>query len=271
VLEPITAESMDVFGLKGNDEGVLDYVTLDEALSTGDIEVREVDGGSSVSNIKVVNKGRSNVLIVAGELLQGAKQNRTVNASLMVAAQEELVIDVACVEAGRWRGRSQVFGGNGSLSHATLRGLMLRQSSEALRACGKPLSDQAAVWQEVRRKLDAMRSPSPTEALHAAFYVHGPTLNDLDQRFRMSADCCGAAVAINGRLAGVELFDKPETLAKLWPKLVSSYAIDALEPDGMAGPAKPSTQMSHPAGSLAGFMGPKPTRWVVEERRRCPG
>jgi hypothetical protein len=58
---------------------------------------------------------------------------------------------------------------------------------------------------------------------------HQQRLNDLLGQVKAPAECCGAAFAFGGKIAGVDLFDQPATLAKLWPKLVSAYAIDALE------------------------------------------
>src|SRR5204863_4244462 len=50
------------------------------------------------------------------------------------------------------------------------------------------------------------------------------------------AGCNGVAFAVGGRIAGADLFDKSETLAKLWPKLTRAYTLDALEHRESAGP-----------------------------------
>jgi hypothetical protein len=46
---------------------------------------------------------------------------------------------------------------------------------------------------------------------------------------------------VAGKIAGLDLFDQSATLAKFWPKLIRSYALDALEP---AAPAPPLTAES---------------------------
>jgi hypothetical protein len=64
-------------------------------------------------------------------------------------------------------------------------------------------------------------------------------MNDIYESYRHSIDefvsslgmtdgQAGAAFAIDGRLAGVEFFDSPNTMARLLPKIVSSYALDAV-------------------------------------------
>jgi ARG and Rhodanese-Phosphatase-superfamily-associated Protein domain len=44
-----------------------------------------------------------------GEEVVGAKQNRTINLSILVPAQAEVIAPVTCVEAGRWHARSAQF------------------------------------------------------------------------------------------------------------------------------------------------------------------
>ena len=229
ITEPIDASGLQIFGLKRNGASGLVYTTLDEALAAGNAEVLEVSESGSVPHLKFVNRSDTQVFIMAGEHLVGAKQNRVLNASLMVPARSELVMDVSCVESGRWNYASREFRSSGTLSHSKLRKIMMKQSSFAFRERGRPLSDQGAVWNEVDRKLCAMGSVSPSEALVQAYDDSRAKLESIEVACHVPADCCGAVFALHGRIAGLELFDKPSTLAQLWPKLLRSYAIDALE------------------------------------------
>ena len=81
------------------------YVTLEEALPLG-FRVAEVDAAGSVPELAVANPLDSNVLLYDGEELLGAKQNRILNVTVLVAAQSETRIPVSCVEEGRWHARS---------------------------------------------------------------------------------------------------------------------------------------------------------------------
>jgi len=245
VSEPAAAETLQVFGLRWHLPGGLEYLTLDEALKADTLDVTELDEGGSVPELKVVNRGDSMVLLLAGEMLVGAKQNRALNASMMVPAAGEMVVPVSCVERGRWGYRSQKFGSGGSSSHPKLRREMNRQAYDSYKKGGVPRSDQGKVWGEVNRKLRAMGSSSPSDALQQAYEDRRAKLNDAVARLRVPEDCCGAAFVFGGRVAGVELFDKPATLAKVLPKLVSAYALDAVEESEQSGgePAelKPAT------------------------------
>ena len=79
-----------------------DYLTLDEALSQNLIEVVEVDQHGSVPELRVINKSDKMVLILDGEELVGAKQNRIINTTILIPANETVKIPVSCVEEGRW-------------------------------------------------------------------------------------------------------------------------------------------------------------------------
>src|SRR5205085_1073492 len=73
-----------------------------------------------------------------------------------------------------------------------------------------------------------------------AYTDHQTRLGDILDQLRVPEGCCGAAFVLGGRIAGVDLFDRPETLARLWPKLVRAYAIDALEePESAEAPLAP--------------------------------
>jgi len=77
---------LQVFGLRCHDRPSLDYATLDESLAGDLVDVTEVSEAGAVPELKVVNKGDKMLLLMAGEQLIGAKQNRVLNASIMVAA-----------------------------------------------------------------------------------------------------------------------------------------------------------------------------------------
>jgi hypothetical protein len=169
---------------------------------------------------------------MAGEHLLGAKQDRVVNASYLIAERSRLHIPVSCVEAGRWGYRSRTFRGSGSSSHARLRKLMARHAMASYRACHAPLSDQGEVWAEVARKLEHMQSPSASSALFQAYLNHDAGLTDVLAKVEVPDDANGVAFAYGGRIAGMDLFDLPATLARLLPKIVRAYAIDAMEESG---------------------------------------
>jgi hypothetical protein len=247
VLEGPSADGLQVFGLRWRPGSNLEYRTLDDALAAGTLEVTEVTEGGSVPVLKVTNRGDQPVLLVAGEQLVGARQNRILNTSILVPARSELAVPVSCVEAGRWGYVSPKFASGGTLSHGALRKLLSGHVRDSYARGAGAMSNQGEVWQEVSRKLGSVGSASPTAALQRAYEDHGARLQDLLGKVTAPEGCCGAAFAVGGRVAGADLFDRPGTLAKLWPKLARAYALDALEHPGEA-PAP------LPAGAVVGWL-----------------
>jgi hypothetical protein len=231
VAECQESSGLQVFGLRacGNGGASLVYATLEEALEAQTLEITEVSEGGSVPDLKVVNRGGIPVFLMAGEQLVGAKQNRVLNASILVPANTTVLINVSCVESGRWGYRSRKFSSKGTMSHSILRRMMSRHADKGYRDRGTPTSDQHEVWREVSRKLRSMGSASPTQAVDQVYEDYHERMAELLRRVNVPAGCAGAAFVLGGKVAGVDLFDKPETLAKLWLKLVPAYAVDALE------------------------------------------
>ena len=99
----ISFENLALFPLLDAKRGARDYLTLREALAAGTVRVMEKSETGSVTELMVVNDADRPVLLLDGEQLVGAKQNRILNVSILVPARQSLVIPVSCVEAGRWR------------------------------------------------------------------------------------------------------------------------------------------------------------------------
>ncbi len=237
VLEPVEFSGLQVFGLRRlRSSSNLSYLTMDDALAEQLLEVSEISEQGSVPDLKVKNRSDSQVFLMAGEQLIGAKQNRVLNVSLMVDANKELKVPVSCVEAGRWGYHSRKFSSSRTSSHSTLRAMMSQQILEAYQSSGRPSSKQGKVWEEISSKLARMKSSSGTEALNQVYQDYESRLREILDRFPHPAGCVGAVFAIDGRIAGMDLFDQSLTLEKLWPKLIRAYAIDALEESQKAAP-----------------------------------
>ena len=95
-------QNITVFPLFSNTNHGPDYLTLKEAMESGTFVVTEVSEGGTVPELKVINKGEKAVLLLDGEELSGAKQNRVLNATILIAAHTEVIIPVSCTEHGRW-------------------------------------------------------------------------------------------------------------------------------------------------------------------------
>ena len=99
------SDDLSVFPLMSGLDEATWYDTLSDAVTAGCARVTEIGDAGTVPELRVVNDGERPLLIVDGEELVGAKQNRTVNLSILAKPQHETVIPVTCVEAGRWLAR----------------------------------------------------------------------------------------------------------------------------------------------------------------------
>jgi hypothetical protein len=214
-------------------ESDLEYLTLDESTAAL-VTIEESSPAGSVPELRVRNRAKARVFIPDGTTLIGAKQNRVVNLSVMLAPESVTVIPVSCVESGRWRFLSQQFE-QGDFADSPLRATMCAGTTDSLKRTGKVNVDQAAVWGHVEDMLAGAGAGSPTSAYHALYEKWHQELADCEARLRPPDKACGVAAAIDGLLEAVDLFDKPTTLHKLWPKLLRGYLLAALHPEASRG------------------------------------
>jgi ARG and Rhodanese-Phosphatase-superfamily-associated Protein domain len=179
--------------------------------------------------LKIVNRGDMAVLLLDGEELLGAKQNRVINLTILVPARHSSVIPVSCVESGRWRRTSKSFMSAPRTQFAEGRAAKMRQVTSSLLASGVRRSDQHAVWSVIAEKSARLGATSDTAAMSAMYDKVDHSLDDFVAAFPPVDRQVGAVFVVNGRLAGLELFDASSTWRKLAPKLVRSYALDAID------------------------------------------
>jgi ARG and Rhodanese-Phosphatase-superfamily-associated Protein domain len=221
--------NLAVFPLLSGYTTAFDYMTLDEALAGGLIEVTEVSQGGTVPELKVVNKSPRMVLILDGEELVGAKQNRIVNTTILIQAKSTTVIPVSCVEQGRWNYRSPRFSSEERIMSPALRAMKAEHVRRSVRDTGTFRSDQGRIWEEISAKAHRLEAESPTMAMADLYQKERSSLSDYVKHFRPVEMQAGAVFLINGKVAGLESFGRPETLAKVFGKLVESYALDAVD------------------------------------------
>jgi hypothetical protein len=227
--EALEFEHLTVFPLVGDGARRPAYLTLDEAVAGGMVEIGEVSESGSVPNIQVCNKAPQPVLLVDGEELVGAKQNRIVNLTIMVPARQTLVIPVSCVEVGRWRHAAAGFAPAPRAQYAKARGEKMRNVTASIVREGSRHADQHAMWEDIAAKSARMQASSDTGAMSAIFERHATPIEAYAGAIAAVGGQVGAVFAIDGRVEGLDLFDAAETLRKILPKLVRSYAADAIE------------------------------------------
>lgn|GEM_PF-249843 len=205
------------------------YHTFADARAAGMVEITEVSEHGEVPQLRVVNRGDTPVLLVDGDELLGAMQNRIVNLSILVPASATLVIPVSCVEAGRWAPHSREFTESPHTVFARARASKLAAVSESLASHGQRHADQSAVWTEIERKATAMGVSSNTEAMSDIFAHHRDRIEEFVGAIAPAQDQVGAVFVMGGRVAGLDLFDAEEVFRQYHPRLLRSYALDALE------------------------------------------
>jgi hypothetical protein len=222
-------QNLSVVPLLNRNQTEADYLTLDEAIAGGWAEITEVSDAGQVSELKVVVKGNKAVLLVDGEELIGAKQNRVLNLTILVPAPSTTPIPVSCVESGRWRHRSRAFESSPRAQFAEGRAARVQEVTGSLLGVGHRQSNQGEVWNLIAKKSARFGAISDTAAMSAVFEKVGGSLEGFVAAFPPVEHQVGAVFVIHGQPVGLELFDAASTWRKLSPKLVRSYAMDALD------------------------------------------
>ena len=226
-----TFGNMTIFPLLNGDSGSADYLTLDEALGRGLVQITEVSVQGSVPELKLNNESDEPVLLLDGEELIGAKQNRVLNLTIMAPPKRTIIIPVSCVEAGRWSPRSAKFTTSSNAYFAQGRVKKMAQVSSSLMSRGQARSDQDAVWADISLKASHLKAESATAAMSDIYERYTKRIDDYVGAFAAIDRQVGAVFTINGNIIGFDLFDSPGTFKKLLPKLVRSYALDAIDTD----------------------------------------
>jgi hypothetical protein len=244
----VTFESLTIVPLLGTSSSEPDYDTLDAALARGTLHITEVSESGHVPEIKVLNDGQLPVLILDGEELVGAKQNRTVNLSILVPPNANVVVPVTCVEAGRWSHKSRSFSSSSRTHFAAGRAAKSSQVSASLLRHGVARADQSQVWQEIAHKSARLQAHSATSAMSEIFERQATAIEDFVRGLPVVEHQVGAVFILNGEPKGVDLFDNPRTFRSLMPKILRGYALDAIDrrsnplPDVSSSTAHPGTK-----------------------------
>jgi hypothetical protein len=238
--EPVSHGLLHLFPLQGDTHAEQDISLLEGALQAGTLHIEELHEAGSVPELRVVNEGALRVLILEGDKLIGARQNRVVNSSVLVAAGSDLTLPVSYIERGRWSYRSRAFSPGTGSQHLALRRLETRSVHDSLRRGRGHRSYQGAVWREVHCKARFRAAASPTHALQ------GPRsrLSERPDAFEKLArdlpeGTSGVVVAIGERLVLLEMLAGPRTFARVFRKLLSGYAFESVGLDRPYGTPDP--------------------------------
>jgi hypothetical protein len=266
LLDPVTYENISVFPVvSSQSQDTSPFLTLEEGLATGEVTVAEQgaqvmqrsrDGrpiylpqptGASVNQLVLINRSKRPLLLLAGELVSGGKQDRVIGKDRIVpVGAPPLPLDVFCVEHGRWTGSSQ-FAAARTIVHPSVR--------ERAAVDQK----QTEVWDAVRSGTTAKAAPAApraqisSDSLQAAIAGNGRTeayekiyesqavgvsiddfVNEVQRRFAQATSglknerVVGVVVAYGGEVAWSDIFASGDLFDHYWRKLLRSYAVEAL-------------------------------------------
>jgi hypothetical protein len=207
------------------------YLDLEEALGRGVVEVTEVSEQGSVPTLLVKNTGDVDVIVLDGEELIGAKQNRIVNTTIIIPARSTVEIPVSCVEARRWGYNSQSFSSSRNLSYGSLRSRKHRSVTESLRRSGIHRSDQGEIWRDIDSKMSRVAASSPTSAMRDMYdsTVTPEAERRLETELQYREGQVGYLAFVRGGFAGGDVFGSAELCRGKLAKFARSHYLDALD------------------------------------------
>jgi hypothetical protein len=277
-LSPITHGNLTIFPVVSRDRhDTRMFMTLDEGLRSGEVVVSEAGqvqglirgpqpvrphptGGAQVNRLVLMNNSDRPLLLLAGEVVTGGKQDRVVGKDRIVPPNSDPVdLSVFCVEPGRWTGSTAQFSGMGMTpgqGSGAGGGIVTQMAQPSVRGKAMADKDQAKVWASVNESVTVMAAeappvagpvPAPTSSYAKAMgreesrkkidEVALPVERSYESVIRelRNQNAVGVVVAINGRIVWADIFASTPLLEKYWPKLVRSYATEAITRGGRLG------------------------------------
>jgi hypothetical protein len=252
------------------------FLTLDEGIRTGQVTITEAGQdrgmirpgqpipprrqGAEVNRLVLYNNSAHPLLLLAGEIVTGGKQDRVIGSDRIVPANTGPIdLGVFCVEPGRWVGSSASFGSMG-----------VQMAQPSVRTPAMAERNQTRVWDNVRSSTARMASNlSAPEAMAIGGTTSYAKVFDSAPVQKMVADYGGAAgeqailrelrgkgavgvvVAVSGRVLWADVFASSDLLSKYWPKLMRSYVAEAITSASM-GAAPDIHQAELYMGNLSG-------------------
>lgn len=246
------------------------YITLDEAIKLGVLRIKEVSIEGSVSKLIAENRGQALVLLLDGEELVGAKQNRILNTTILLDKMSNTKIPVSCVEAHRWDYVSEVFDSSRNLINYDIRRGKQTTVTSSLRNSRRYMSDQLFIWEKIEEISAELNVDSRTKAINDIYRSFDEELNAYINGFPFERDQTGIFVFIDGKIAGFDNVSLPDAYRNLHQKLLKSYCMDALRQDIIRKKRKESKQESkqnNKKNSCSSML--ESARRFIEEIQRC--
>jgi hypothetical protein len=223
-----TVKNVTIVQLRGSDPQFPQLAPFVVAHEKGWVRIKEITASGSVPELMAENLSDELVLLLKGEVLLGAKQNRTVNTTILLAPRTNTVIPVSCVEQGRWFTMSPEFTPSDVFMSGEMRMNMTLSVNENVSATGKYMSNQGQVWGNVRERISAARVASPTSNYGDYAKAQNDRIKDYMSAFKLQPGATGILGFTNGMLVGCDVIPREEVFSHYFDRLVRSYVLDAL-------------------------------------------
>jgi hypothetical protein len=265
---PIVHENLAVYFIHGKSTPGKVPLTLEEALARGVVKVRET---SNVNLLEIENLGDDEVFVQSGDIVKGGKQDRTLTVSLLLAPKSGAVpIASFCVEQGRWTARGGEDSRNFSTASASVPSRELKLAMKAPvpaaphRLGPEALAPQEAaevgarqqqVWESVRATQSKLtgslgsqvRSVQSASSLQLSLEneklmdAQKGYVNALKSAGESEYDVVGFAFAVNGKINSADVYPSNGLFRKMWAKLLTAGAIEAIMHKDEPAAAPPGT------------------------------
>ncbi len=216
--------NMEVIPVRINRNGHNDYLTLKRGISAGFVEITECEV-STVGTVLARNKANVPLVLIDGDEIVGAKQNRIMNRSLIVPPLTTMEVSVSCTEQGRWH-----YDRTGDRAHFDYSDIAADFSTRRNKAHDLYENDscQSTVWNSIHDLERKTSFRSRTSALHDNFINLRSKLDGYLKNFHVDYGQCGAIFIINGEIKGLELFANPSIYHDYHEKIFRSYIMEAI-------------------------------------------
>lgn len=223
-----TFHNLAVFPILGNGATGPEYITLGTALKEGVLKVEEISEGGSVPEVMVGNSGEVPVLLLDGEELAGAKQNRVLNTTVLLKPLSKTVINVSCTERGRWSYATREFRDSDVVMARNIRARKNRSVSASLSQSRAFRSNQGEIWEEIDALCESAGVSSETDAMRDVYEGKKHELQTCLGAFPLVEKQRGLVFLVDRAVVGLDLLSRTEAYSGVHTKLLRSYVIDAM-------------------------------------------
>lgn len=228
ILSVQSYDHLSVVQLTTSEIDTFDYISLGRASKEKLIELKEIEGNGSVNNIIVINHSDKFIFMMDGDIIEGAKQNRVINTSILIAPKSKSSILVSCVEQGRWKKNSDAFSSSDYVAPAMLR---VQKNSDVYKSLKNSVgyyADQSSVWDKVHESIHKFGIHSETGDLGSIKKRKDQEIKSISSHFNYDEKANGLALFKNNKLLNMDIFNGSQVYQDYFPKLINAAAIDSL-------------------------------------------